>query len=220
MPVAASQVLQVGASIMVSRGIDSTVTCCRSALMCAIIWLSELATPSLVLSSVPPAAAVRGAGPGVGAEQQDVLRASRTPPGGGTVPVAVAMFVSSVTIASMLRAAMPESARDLIAHSQPVAVSTSTATRAMAMRPGDEQPVPTGMGPVGAVIAGAAERPGGAPGPVGFRRVARLVAHATSSVRQSVHSTGGPVGQVWLLQTILTCRFGAPFGVSRRDAVI
>ena len=135
----ASQVLQVGASIMVSRGIDSTVTCCRSALMCAIIWLSELATPSLVLASVPPAALF--AAPALVSEPSSRMFSAEYDPGGGAaVPVAVAMLVSSETIASMLRAAMPESARDLIAHSQPVAVSTRTATSAMAMRPAIRSP--------------------------------------------------------------------------------
>ena len=81
---------------MVSRGMDSTVTCCRSALMCAIIWVSELATPSLVLASVLPASPL-SPGSGVGAEQQDVLR--RVGARRRTVPVAVAIFVSSVTMA-------------------------------------------------------------------------------------------------------------------------
>lgn len=48
---------QVGAGTIVSRGIDNTVTCCRSALIWAIITTSELAT-LLVEASVPPIAAL------------------------------------------------------------------------------------------------------------------------------------------------------------------
>ena len=96
------------------------------------------------------AAVVRGhAPPGSGAAVLSVTAVNPSASGyvpvhaGGTaVPVAVAMLVSSETIASMLRAAMPESARDLIAHSQPVAVSTRTATSAMAMRPAIRKPCP------------------------------------------------------------------------------
>lgn len=46
----------VGAGTIVSRGIDRTLTCCRSALMWAIITTSELAT-LLVEASTPPIAA-------------------------------------------------------------------------------------------------------------------------------------------------------------------
>src|SRR6478752_9042229 len=124
-PVAASQALQVGAWIMVSRGMDSTVTCCRSPLMCAIIWVSELATVSLVLASVLPALPLA---PARVSEPSSRMFSGAYEPGAGGATVAVDRFVSSVTTAEMLRETIPESARDLMAHSQPVAVNTITAT--------------------------------------------------------------------------------------------
>src|SRR6478735_580347 len=117
-PVAASHCLQVGASIIVSRGMDSTVTCCRSALMCAIIWVSELATLSPVLASEPPAALL--AAPTLVSDPNSRMFSAEYDPGGGAGAVAVARFESSVTMACTLREMIPESARDLIAHSQPV----------------------------------------------------------------------------------------------------
>ena len=77
---------------------------------------------------------------------------------------------------------MPESARDLIAHSQPVAVEHEHGDQSDGDPAGDEQPRAR---PVRGGDAPASSRPAG---PVsgshrsGFRRVARLVAHATSFV--------------------------------------
>ena len=165
---------------MVSRGMESTVTCCRSALTCAIIWLSELATPSEVLSSVPPAAAL--AAPALVSEPSSRMFSAVNEPAGGGAAVAVARFESSVTMACTLREMMPESARDLIAHSQPVAVSTMTATRATAIRPAISSPC---RPECARCWAG---RPAGRCAAVGrrpahtVRGVARLVAHATSLV--------------------------------------
>src|SRR5664279_4662198 len=108
--------------------------------MWAIIWVSELATLSPVLASTPPAALF--AAPALLSEPSSRMFSALSEPGGGAGAVAVAMFESSVTMDCTLRDRIPESARDLIAHSQPVALSTSTATRAMAIRPAISSPSP------------------------------------------------------------------------------
>src|SRR6478736_3157042 len=100
--------------------------------MCAIIWVSELATPSPVLASVLPASPLA---PERVSEPSSRMFSGAYEPGAGGATVAVERLESSVTMAEICRDTMPESARDLIAHSQPVAVNTSTATSATAIRP-------------------------------------------------------------------------------------
>jgi hypothetical protein len=114
---------------------ESTVTCCRSALMCATIRVSELATPSDVLESellASPLAPERVSEP-----SNRMFSAWKLPAGAA---VADATLESSLTMALTLRDRMPESARALIDHSQPVTSRTTTATSATATRPAINSP--------------------------------------------------------------------------------